>query len=737
LTKSASDGSAAGAAFETIVAGIVSGFLAIVLSIGFANLLLAGDMRIYTPVMVGMALFSTMVLNAVAAFTSPIRGGAATVQEVPIVVMAGAAAAIGGAMAGAEAHDTLVTIVVFLMATTMLTGLALLALGLFRLGGLIRFVPYPVVGGFLAGTGWLILQGGLTVIVGEPVTPDNISVFAEPTVLAKCALGALFIAALVLLRSRSDGSLVLPATILAAIVLYNLVAVAGDISPATLRSAGWLIPLPADGGLWPPLAPGDIAAVDWSKVAVGLVALPGLIVVTVMALLMNAASIELDRRKDVDLDRELRSLGVQNLVAGPTGGLPGYASVSLTFLADRLGGTGRPVGLVVAGLCAAAIVFGELVLGIVPSPLLGSLLVWIGGALMIEWLIGSYRRLAFREYAIIVLIFLFIVFAGFTWGILVGLAAAIVLFVVEYSRADIVRQFVRGNHRQSIFEGSAERLAALRRHGAAILIFRLQGYLFFGTADGLRKRILSEAAGTADRPQARFVLIDFGRVTGIDSSAVLTFARLLQAAAQSGFTVVIGGASADVRAALDRGAAGTNGGSQFRFDGDIEQALTWCENALLDAVAPASRGGGAHSVASVLENILKVEADAKDLAGYLERLEIGPGDSIIEQGSPSDDIYVFESGTAAVTIDAGGAPFHLASIGAGAIVGEIAFYTHKPRSASVVAAEPAVVWRFTRAALARLQAERPDLAVRFHEGLASTLADRLTSTNRLLEFLAE
>ena len=737
LTKSANDGRAPVAVFETVVAGIVSGFLAIVLSIGFANLLLAGGMRVHTPVMVGMALFSTMVLNAVAAFTSPIRGGASVVQEVPIVLMASATPAIAAGMADAADLDILATIVVFCMVTTTLTGLILLALGIFRLGRLIRFVPYPVVGGFLAGTGWLIFQGGLTVIAGAPVTLDVLPIFAEPGVATKCALGIGFIAAIVFLHSRFEGNFVVPAAILAAMILYNVVVIGGGISAETLYAAGWLIPLPADAGLWPPLLPDDLARVDWLKVAGGVIAIPGIIVVTAMALLMNAAAIEVDRGQDVDLDKELRSVGIQNVLAGPSGGLPGFPSVSLTLLSDRLGGTGRPVGLVIAALCAAAIVFGDLVLGVVPTPLLASLLVWIGGTLMFEWLVGAYRRLNLREYLIVVLIFLFIVLAGFTWGILVGLAAAIVLFVVEYSRTDIVRQFVRGHHRQSNYEGSAERLAALRRHGAAILIFRLQGYLFFGTADGLRKRILSEAEGSADRPSARFVLIDFGRVTGIDSSAVLTFARLGQAALQSGFTVVIGGASADVRAARERGAAGTKGGSQFRFDGDIEGALTRCENALLDAVAPASRAAIAHSVTSVLASILKDEADASDLAGYLERVEIGPGDALIEQGSPSDDIYIFESGTAAVTIDADGTPFSLASIGPGAIVGEIAFYAHKPRSASVVAAEPAVVWRFTRAALARLQAERPDLAVRFHEGLASTLADRLTSTNRLLEFLAE
>src|SRR5262249_10856374 len=135
---------------QTLVAGLFSGFLAIVLAIGFANLLLTGEMRVHTPVIVGMALFSVMVLNAIGALTSPIRGSVSTVQEVPIVVMSAMASGIVANMAGSASQETtLVTIVVSCAISSALAGTSLFALGLFGLGGLIRFVPYPAVGGFL------------------------------------------------------------------------------------------------------------------------------------------------------------------------------------------------------------------------------------------------------------------------------------------------------------------------------------------------------------------------------------------------------------------------------------------------------------------------------------------------------------------------------------------------------------------------------------------------------------
>ena len=94
---------------------------------------------------------------------------------------------------------------------------------------------------------------------------------------------------------------------------------------------------------------------------------------------MNASGIELGTGRDIDLDRELRSTGLQNVLAGAGGGFPGYPSVSLSLLASRLGALDRSLGLIVAAVSGLALVFGDLLLRIMPAPMLGALLVWVGG----------------------------------------------------------------------------------------------------------------------------------------------------------------------------------------------------------------------------------------------------------------------------------------------------------------------------------------------------------------------
>ena len=73
-----------------------------------------------------------------------------------------------------EPPDVFLTVVAATLVVTVLCGVVFLVLGTFRLGNLVRFVPYPVVGGFLAGTGWLLFKGGIYVASGVLAAPAHV-----------------------------------------------------------------------------------------------------------------------------------------------------------------------------------------------------------------------------------------------------------------------------------------------------------------------------------------------------------------------------------------------------------------------------------------------------------------------------------------------------------------------------------------------------------------------------------
>lgn len=720
---------------HSLAVGAVCGLLAVVQSIGFGTLLFSGVSETLAARGIGLTLFTSVVAAAITPFASSSPRVVSVAQGIIAGALAGILAAIATRMPAASEAAIGATLVAAVALATLLGGLTVYLLGHFGLSRLIRFIPFPVVGGFLAGTGWLILVGGAGMIVGGDVLADPLGRLADPVALSKLLAALAFIGTIMLAMRLTASRLVLPMTVAAALILFNLVVWIGAIPTETLRGTRWLIGIAGNGFLWPPVAAADLALIDWSAIASQALSLPTVAVLTAITLLMNAAGIELEARRDLDLDRELRAAGLTNLLSAAGGGSPGFANLSLTVLASRLGAPGAAVGLTVAAVCLAALVFGRQILSLVPMPILGAVLIWIGGGFVREWLIRSYPKLSRSEYSVVVLIFLTITVVGFAWGILLGLIATAALFVVQYGRVNFVRYTLSGRDYQTRGDASDERLALLRDHGDAILIMRLQGFLFFGTADRLRGQIEARLGAEREQP-IRFLILDFERVSGLDSSAVLSFMRLAQMAGPSGFTLVLTGMSGPIQEAMTRGGLEPGDSRRTQMFRSLESGLEWCENALLAEVAPDLARATTRPALDCLVAVVGEEGIARALMAYLERVEIANGEALIAQGSASDDLFFIEEGRAAVELINRDQTVRLATVGHGAIVGEVAYYLAVPRTASVTAETDMVVWRLSRAALERLNAAEPAVAARFHQGMASMLADRLTHTNRLVQMLA-
>lgn len=722
-------------AARALAAGIVCGFLALIQSAGFGLLVLGGGDHALAPVVISMALFATAIATVAAVLAGSLPGTISITQTVPIAALAGGVSPILAATGGATgAEGAAATLVAFIALASLAFGLAALALGAGRSGRFIRFIPYPVMAGFLAGCGLLIIRGGLGVTVGQRLDAGSIALLASPSVQFRLAATVALVAAIALLARRWPLSTVLPGVAAAGWAAYLIFAAAAGLDPPAARDGGWLVNL-ARGAAWPPVPLADFALIDWGALAVALPVLPVVVGLSVMTVAMNVSAIEMAARSDIDLDRELRSVGLQNVMSGVGGGLPAFHSVPLTLLVRRFRAPGAVAGLIVAAACVAALASGDVFLAHVPTPILGAMVVWVGLSLVIDWLVRSFARLPWWEYIVVVLIVAVILVGGLHVGLVVGLVAAAILFAIEYGRVEIVRHVVTGRDLQSGIDSSEQRRRALAAAGDAILVVRLQGFLFFGTADRMRRRIQERIGKTAT--PVRYLLLDFGRVTGLDSSAAISFVRLAQASGPATFSLVCCGMTAEVHAALRRAGFAPGPSATIRFADDLDRGLEWCENALLATVAPEVIGGRPVPVLETLASVTGNREMAERLLPYLERKELAADAALIEQGAAASDILFIESGRAAVLLAAGGEDVRLATLGPGAIVGEMAFYLGQARSASVRAEAPVVAWRLSSASLARLETDSPEALIGFHRGMAAILAERLSGANRLVRLLSD
>jgi SulP family sulfate permease len=722
----------------SLVSGILCGIVIIVAAASQAAFIFTGPLDVHLPVGIGISLFGSAVVALIIALRSGVPGMIGATQEVPLASLAIIAMAVAqsAAVSGGD-HEVLVTVVTAIGATTLLAGIAFYVMGRFRLGRLIRFIPFPVIAGFLAGTGWLIVRGSIGVIAGDAGVISELETLNQPHVLLKLGLAVAFIALISFLSQRTHSSIALSTTVIAATILFHVAAFLTQTPFAQLRETGWVIDLLGDRpSLWPPLELADFEFVLWPAIAGQWLTIATLIALSSLAVLMHSSGLELALHRDIDLDKELRVAGTANVISGLGGGTVGFQALGLTLLGHRLGGLDRLVGVIVALLCVLFLTVGATFLTFVPKPLFGALLLWVGATLILDWLILTFRRVTAAEYGIICAILLIIVFVGLLPGILFGVIAGLFLFVVDYSKIDVVKNALSGADFHSNVDRSADRRQFLEKHGAAILIYRLQGFLFFGTADRFRAQLVQRLSSPAGQG-VRHLVIDFWRVTGVDTSAVVSFRKLAHFTRQREVVIVLTGLNAEVRRAFERSGLSPDQDRWLVSFPDLDRGVEWCEDQLLATVNNGVEGVK-YAIVDELAQLVNDRKLAAQLVDYLKRIEFEPSAVMIAQDSPSEEMYFIESGQATVDLKGpGDTHIRLKTLGPGAIVGEIAFYLGVTRTASVVARSRVVAWLFSRQTLERMQKDAPDLAVAFHNGMATMLASRLSSTNRLVQFLMD
>lgn len=703
------------AVLPVMAGGLVAGLVAAVSSASFAALLFSGSLAPFVGQALGWALLATLAHLLVLAWLCSLPGTLGSSQSLPIAVLAAAMAAAVQAAATPSAAgppaSLLATAAATLVIGTALTGGVLLLLGRAGAGRLARFLPYPVLVGVMASSGWLLAAGALRVLGGPATSP------AAATGPGAMAAAAAAWALLMVVAHRRHPH---PATTLVMLTLGALLChgVAWWLgwSHADLVRAGWVLGVPSAAPPAPLVGQLVVATVDWAAVARAAPLLATVPAVTAIALLMNAAALETASGQPLDLNRELRASGAANLAAALLGGLPGYHQLGLSSMNLRLGLRQRRIALWAALPCVAALLAGPALLAWLPLPAMGALLLFLALQMVLDALLGSWARLSALERAIVALVVGTTALAGFLAGMTAGLAAAVLLFAVYCARVDPVRHEVSGSAYGSRVARGRDVDDQVRSRAATVHVLQLQGFLFFGIADRLQHRVQARLAAT-DRPPLRYLVLDCRRVLGSDSSAIHSFWLLAQALEPAGVVLVVAHAAARMRAQL--AAAGLGPGPRCRHVEDLDRGLEWCEEALL-----IDERSGSDDTAHTQS------IDALSLARLLQRLpsiDLPAGGRLIAQGSTDRDLYILAKGAvSAVRTQPDGTCVRLQTArGSIVVLGEVGFFTGRPRTADVVADTPSVVLHLSREALERLEREEPPLALAVYKYIGLALARRV------------
>jgi SulP family sulfate permease len=719
--------------FASLAAGVIIGAVEAVLAIAFAAFVFGGLLVSRLADGIGLYLVAAALTLGILAWRAGRRGVVGSVQDAAAAVLAVVASTTAAKAADIakvaqatglkdyEKPDVFLTVIAATLVVTVLCGIVFLALGTLRLGNLVRFVPYPVVGGFLAGTGWLLFKGGIYVASGIEVHLRTIGLMlhseALKHTLTAFAFGLILLFAVRLVKKP----LVIPIVLGVGVVVFAIGMLVTGSSIETAKDGGWLLGPFESARLWQPWTFRALGGADWSAVLGQAAAIATAVLVAAIAILFNISGSEVVLHRDLDTNRELRDAGVLNVISGALGGIPGYHALSLTALAERMSVDARAAGLVATLVPLAAVVFGAGVIELIPRMIVGGVLVFLGLAFIVEWVWDKRRTLPKLEYAVVLVILAGIIAKGFLPGVVIGLVLAVILFAINYGRTELVHEVAFGAMYHSNVDRPPAERDALRELGSRVQILRVSGYVFFGMVSGLLERIRKRVEpGTL-----RYIVVDMRRATGIDSSAVMSFRKVAQLAVANGFELVFTGVPDPVMAWLARGGVVAVDGV-VRFEPDLDRGLQVCEEGLL-------------AEAGVAEGTDDALADMPPgLMTHLSRETLAEGAVLIHQGEPPDDLFVLESGQLQVAMmTPEGTRVRLRTVLPGVVVGEIAMYTGASRTADVVAEIPSVVLRLSRASIERMEATEPELAAALHRWLATALSERLNDTLHAFEALMD
>ena len=298
-------------------------------------------------------------------------------------------------------------------------------------------------------------------------------------------------------------------------------------------------------------------------------------------------------------------------------------------------------------------------LELIPVPLVGGILFFAGLGMMDEGLMRSRTRLPWSEYGIIVLIFVVIIAFGLFEGVGAGMLATLVFFAVRLSLVDPIESRFTARERRSNKTRSVPDRAILLENGERVRVYRLHGYIFFGSACPLVDHLRQSLSG-ASRPAC--LMLDFAGVSGFDFSAVNVLGRFLQTANASGVQVVLSALSEQMCTGLKRNLP-PSVFAELQIESNEDRALERCEEIIIAAwkanldTADKRRDFLLEHTADDLERYLERQIHFEDLMeelqGWLTPRQYSAGEALAGPGMPPEGLQLFISGRASAFDSAG------------------------------------------------------------------------------------
>ena len=513
-----------------IFGGITAGIVALPLALAFGIQAFGG---IDTPEAPSMGALAGLVGATLLGFLAALFGGTHSQISGPTGPMTVITASIVSAAWTASSGNFSAVLIAMAMAG-IFCGLFQIFFGLIRIGKYVRYIPYPVLSGFMSGIGVIIILQQIYPLIGKksPVSTIDMIVNFPAACSDNVSLMALLlgVGTIVLVMAVPRLTKKVPSTLVALIVMTIISVICSFDAALTIGNipAGLPMPLFLKDSM-------DLSGIDWLQVIEASV-VPGLTLAglgSIDTLLTSVVADNITKTKH-NSNQELIGQGIGNACAGLFCGIAGAGATMRTVVNVKSGGRSQISGMVHAlFLLAILLGLGSLV-KYVPLSVLAGILITVG------WGIIDFR--GFRDLThipkadafVLIVVFLMTVFVDLLTAVGIGMVIACFLFMMR--AGDLIEQQYKGGVLTDGFDKNTpwkDETGVTEEMKKHIYIQRLNGPVFFGSITGFNKVMHDVPEGIS------VVIIRMKRVTFMDQSGAYAMETAIKDLQAKGIEVLM------------------------------------------------------------------------------------------------------------------------------------------------------------------------------------------------------
>ena len=649
-----------------------------------------------------------------------------------------AAVAIGFVHNGVSPEASIMMLVLI----ALLTGAIQVGLGVVGIGRLIKFIPYPVVSGYLTGVGLTIIGSQLPRVLGAPKGMDLWLAVQNPGDWRwqSIVVGLAVVMSMVLVPRIIRA---VPAAIIAMLIGVLVYFGLGFIDPGLWNvHDNPLIVGPlgsSDGSLFDAVISHLRSLRAWDPQLLTQIFLPALTLAVLLSIDTLKTCVVLDALTSThhNSNRELIAQGFGNIGSALLGGIPGAGQMGASMVNLSSGANTRNSGIIEGVFSLLAFLLLASLVAWVPIAALGGILLVVGYRMIDQNSLKFFRSQATRvDFLVIVAVVVVALTVSLIAASGTGIVLAIVLYLREQTRSSVLRRKIEGSEVFSKVVRHEQELSILTHSDGKTVIVELQGSLFFGTANQLFLALEPEIG-----PRT-YVILNMRRVQSIDLTATHVLEQIKDRLESLGayliFTEIPHGLPSGLKMKRYLREVGlvrdTTKALAFR---QLDEALEWVESQLLSEASYSDEDNGTLLDLPELETLLGWHPGVLvSLEAIIEQRHIKAGKKVFKVGTPGDELLFIRRGTVRVEFPIRKKDtWHIGTFGRGDFIGEMGFLDSTRRSAEAIAMTDTDCYVLSRIRFNEMTEQSEVPTSRIFEGIAITLAMRLRFMNKELRAL--